>query len=119
MEKSEQGKYAELLAAEHLSNNGYTLIARNYKVYRGGEIDIIAEKNHYLVFVEIKSGFASKTYHPLFQMHPKKIKHLQSAASVYLAKFPSQKEIRFDCISVIFKKEGYDIDHMEDAFRWI
>ena len=38
-----------------LVQEGYTLIARNYR-WRAGEIDIIARKNEIVAFVEVKAA---------------------------------------------------------------
>ena len=62
--KSEQkktlGRLGEEMAAVMLEEKGYEILTRNYRC-RGGEIDIIALKNHIIVFVEVKtrsfSGF--------------------------------------------------------------
>ena len=52
--KQELGNYGELLVAKKLMQEGFTIIARNYRI-RGGEIDIIARKEEILAFVEVKT----------------------------------------------------------------
>lgn len=47
------GADKEQLAAEYLIDNGYTVLERNFRS-RTGEIDIIASKDNYLVFIEVK-----------------------------------------------------------------
>lgn len=56
MEKSsELGRIGENLACEYLVNNGYKVLARNYR-RKWGEIDIIAKyKDGTLVFFEVKT----------------------------------------------------------------
>ncbi len=51
--RKEKGNQAEQFVCHHLSNNGFTILARNYRK-RYGEIDIIAKKNNLLAFVEVK-----------------------------------------------------------------
>lgn len=52
-QKRSDGDIAEEFVVKKLLQNGFTVIARNYtKLY--GEIDIIAEKNDVLAFVEVK-----------------------------------------------------------------
>ena len=49
-----KGDTGENYTALLLENEGYCVICRNY-VYKGGEIDIIATKEQYLCFVEVKT----------------------------------------------------------------
>lgn len=50
----EIGNIGETAVCSFLEKNGYEILARNYTI-RGGEIDIIAKKNHCLAFVEVKT----------------------------------------------------------------
>ena len=47
------GAAAEALAARHLERHGFTIIARNVRC-RGGEVDLIADDERSLVFVEVR-----------------------------------------------------------------
>lgn len=48
------GKLGEELAAEELRRRGYAILARRYRT-RFGEIDIVAQDEDTLVFVEVKA----------------------------------------------------------------
>lgn len=48
------GKQGEDLVVQHLINNGFIILARNFKI-RAGEIDIIARNNDILACVEVKT----------------------------------------------------------------
>lgn len=60
MQKSQKNNHREIgdigeeATAQFLIKNGYKILQRNYTV-RGGEIDIIAEKNGVVAFVEVKT----------------------------------------------------------------
>ena len=54
MKRKELGALGEKIAAEHLANLGYVIRGRNFRS-REGEIDIIAEKDDFLVFVEVRT----------------------------------------------------------------
>jgi putative endonuclease len=59
------GQVAEDLAAHHLKKQGFTIKTRNYR-YQRAEIDIIAQKNLLLVFVEVSES----THYPGFNNMP-------------------------------------------------
>ena len=54
MKNSETGKLGEESVCVYLTERGYRIAARNYRI-KGGEIDIIAENGDYIAFVEVKS----------------------------------------------------------------
>ena len=54
MNRRKKGLGAENFAKEYLEHIGYKILGKNYCI-RGGEIDIIAEVEKEIVFVEVKS----------------------------------------------------------------
>jgi putative endonuclease len=54
MKRRETGALGERIAADHLIGRGYAIRERNFRT-REGEIDIIAEKDDTLVFVEVRT----------------------------------------------------------------
>ena len=48
------GVNGETIAAKFLVKKGYDIVALNYRC-RYGEVDIIAEKDEYIVFAEVKT----------------------------------------------------------------
>jgi len=54
MKRRELGALGEKIAAEHLANLGYVIRERNFRS-REGEIDIITEKDDFLIFVEVRT----------------------------------------------------------------
>jgi len=52
-ERAALGRWGEKLAARYLRRRGYALPEANYRS-RWGEIDLIAVRGRYLVFVEVK-----------------------------------------------------------------
>ncbi len=51
--KQEKGSFGEEIASKYLKNRGYRVLDRNMR-FKFGEIDILCEKDGYLVFVEVK-----------------------------------------------------------------
>ena len=52
MTKTEAGRLGEERVCAYLTERGYSVISRNFRI-KGGEIDIIAENGDYIVFVEV------------------------------------------------------------------
>jgi putative endonuclease len=114
----ETGKHGEDVATKFLVENGYEIIERNYREGKA-EIDIIAQKGIFLVFVEVKS-LTNLTYGmPEDSVNKRKITLVMGAAETYIYKINWQKEIRFDIIAIVFDKitgKTLEIEHFQDAF---
>ena len=111
----ETGKKGELLAAEYLRDKGFKIQAVNWQV-KHLELDIVAQKDNYLVFVEVKTRTTSFSENPQDSIDKRKQRHLISAANSYIFKNRSELEARFDIVTIIFKGEQFTIEHIEDAF---
>ncbi len=113
-----KGRKGEEFAVEYLKKNGYKIVDRNFR-WRGGEIDIIAEKKKTLVFVEVRS-FSTDTMgiNPLETIGTFKIQKLIKTAEFFIESHPEflNYDLRFDAIGVKFNKSGVKIDHIENAF---
>ena len=106
----------ENVAAKHLRNNGYRILARNYRC-EGGEIDIIARKDKELVFVEVKSrAYDDPT--PEEQVNSEKQRRVVRAGKIYLTRYGQpQPPARFDVIAVVWPTGQPPIlRHTEGAF---
>ena len=112
------GKLGEDCAANFLEAAGYTILARNFRI-RSAEIDIIAQIDDGIVFVEVKAR--SNTLHglPSEAVTIRKQKKIIEAASVFLQdeKF-CDCACRFDVIEVYLRGEQVEeINHIENAFE--
>jgi putative endonuclease len=116
---NEIGKEGENLAADWLSKQEYQLLKRNFR-FKYWEIDIIAEKNQILHFIEVKTRSSEKFGLPEDSVTTKKMKQLKIAAAVYLRANPQYKWIQFDIISVIIQTAGRNktisISLIEDVY---
>ncbi|WP_312902862.1 YraN family protein [Chryseobacterium taichungense] len=116
-EHNDLGKKAEELAAEFLLKNGYKILARNFR-FQKAEIDIISEKDNFIIICEVKARSNDVFNLPQEAVNKRKIKLLVSAADHYLKEFNINKEVRFDIISVLPDKQGnLSIEHIADAFE--
>lgn len=109
------GKQGETIALNHLQQNGYAILEKNWQAGHK-EIDIIARKDDLLVVVEVKSRKTTFFGEPEEFVSRSKQKLLIQAANHYLAAKDLDLEVRFDIISVLFKGEKYQVNHIEDAF---
>ena len=119
MDKKDIGNFGERAAEKYLRKNGYQILDRNYYI-RGGEIDIIAKKNTYTVFVEVKTRRNEHFGTPSEAVTYNKKMRMTKAASVYLM-YKEETDVRFDVMEVYFKNGtfGFKIDkinHIENAF---
>lgn len=113
------GRWGEDAAAEHMKKKGYKIIGRNFSC-RMGEVDIIAQKGRYIVFVEVKTRKNDAFATAAEFVTPAKQRRLVTAAELWLGQNPTRKQPRFDVIEV-YAPQGVltakpDIRHLEDAF---
>ena len=98
--KREEGKKGEERALVALKRDGYKIIEKNYRNPLG-EIDIIAEENGYLVFVEVKKRNTPKFGGPLNAVDGKKKRHIIRSAMFYLKDHKCfDKKVRFDVVGI-------------------
>ncbi len=112
---NETGKQGEALAAEYLLKNGYEILEQNYR-YKRYEIDIIAQKGIFLVFVEVKTKTNLSYGMPADEVSAKKAAQVAEAADEYVYQKQWKREIRFDIVAVIIDGNSYKLEHIEDAF---
>jgi len=104
------GKKSEKKAANFLKKNGYSILAMNYRC-KFGEIDIIAEKDDLLVFVEVKARTSAKYGMGYESVTAAKQEKLLKTAYVYMAE-KGERPAQFDVISI----DGDEISHIPNAF---
>ena len=110
------GNSGEDKACSFLSSESYRIIERNFRT-RSGEIDIIAQKDDVLVFVEVKtlpSGDAETLAHELDIRKQRKIIKTANFFLVNHREYNSSK-IRFDVI-VIDMPDLPPVYHIPNAF---
>jgi len=117
LSSKEKGEKAENLAISYLVSKGFKIIEKNFRT-SFGEIDIIAQKNSVLVFVEVKSEFSNNDFFAEEKVNFKKKEKIFKVAEYFLLKnlkkLSKIKGIRFDVI--IVKGKTGEIIHYESAF---
>lgn len=112
---NELGKKGEELAVAHLKKNGYDVLHNNWR-WQKAELDIIAEKDGFVVFVEVKTRQSRYFGDPETFISKRKQKLLVKAAHAYMEAQEEEKEARFDVISVVTNSKFTQLEHIEDAF---
>ena len=107
------GKIGEEIAVKYLRTEGYYIVERNYR-NKFGEIDIIAAKKDYTIFIEVKSR-SSENYIELAQsLYHKQLQHLRRAAIFYFSeKNIHLSSIRFDLIALKIDPVAKKIDKLK------
>ena len=114
------GPWGEAPAADYLRRKGYSLVAANYRC-RFGEIDLIVKNRRYLVFVEVKLRKNADFAQAREFVDYRKQQRIRATASMYLSRYPTSLQPRFDVIEV-YAPQGMEtkkltINHLEDAFE--
>lgn len=117
--RKDLGERGEILAAEKLSELGYTLLTRNYRCPYG-EIDVIARLGETLVFVEVRTRRGQQFGSPEESITARKQAHLIAAAQNYLQENNlSNVSWRIDVVAVELAKNGklLRVEVLENAVR--
>lgn len=114
------GAEGEKRVAEFLRRQGFAIIKRNY-VCRYGEIDIIAENDEFLIFVEVKTRKVGSMVSGVEAVDEFKQRRIILTANDYISKTENQKQPRFDIAEVIIyqktdQNSGYKLHYIENAF---
>ena len=113
------GKWGESIAADYIENNGYKILEKNFRT-EYGEIDVIAEKEGVIVFVEVKTRTGKQYGHPEGAITPQKSLHMLESAQAYIqGHSDSAMEWRIDVIAIYKNKLGEypKIAHFENAIQ--
>ncbi|PIZ32667.1 MAG: YraN family protein [Alphaproteobacteria bacterium CG_4_10_14_0_8_um_filter_37_21] len=109
------GLKSEVFAKHFLEQKGYTLITERYRA-ASGEIDIIATKDDFLIFVEVR--YRKKKRDAIESITLLKRQRLTTAAQHFIANnselIKKHPFIRFDV--VLLSKDSSIIHHIENAF---
>lgn len=117
-EKQRNGLWGETIAARFLRGKGYNILLSNYHT-RFGEIDLIAQKDAYICFIEVKARSAGALGLPREAVDGNKQRRIALAAADYLQNNPCEWQPRFDVMEVFL---GSDRKHakirlLENAFE--
>ena len=114
MDSYASGKLGEIRAEQALAEKGYAILARNEKG-PGYEIDLIAEHNGVLVFVEVKARARASAVCGREAVTPAKQRRICTGALHYMMKNGlMNRQARFDVMEI----HGERVTHVENAFPY-
>ena len=108
-------KEGELIAFMFLQRDGFTILETNW-CFQKNKIDIIAKKDGFLIFADVKTIKSKKFEKQSDAIDKKKISLYNNAAEGYLYQYPSKYKIRFDLVNIIIGKDETQIEHIPNAF---
>lgn len=114
MTTKEIGNLGEAAVCTYLKHYGFEIIKRNFCI-RGGEIDIIATREDIIAFVEVKTRASGSQNNGFDKVDIKKQKRLIKAACVFLSKYETALQPRFD-VAVVTFAEKIHINYIKNAF---
>lgn len=112
------GDKGEQIAVNHLRKKGYTILDVNWRDHYL-ELDIIAQKDNFLVIIEVKTGNSITFGEPHEWVTRKKQMRIIKAANAYVLEHNIQTETRFDIVAVLLTAQGPQVNHIEDAFSTV
>lgn len=117
-QRKQTGRRGEAVAAAHLLAKGYRIIARNWRC-RAGELDIVAQIEDVLVFVEVRARQGDQFGPAEESITPAKQARLIELAQTYLQEtdIPHQAW-RIDVVAIQFGPGLPHLNHLENAVGW-
>jgi len=115
-EHSQMGVWGENVAAAYLRDNGYVILERDWHSGHR-DIDIVARKDEFVVFVEVKTRRNTDFGDPEQAVDWKKRRNLRYAINHYVKYRKIDNPIRFDIITVVgmLGSANPTINHIEDV----
>jgi len=107
------GNACEIAAARFLERKGYKILAHQFKT-RIGEIDLIADQDGELVFVEVKARRNTKFGYPEEAVDARKLRKMVLTAETYMEQNQIiDKPFRLDIIAMLLKgNNNFEIEHL-------
>jgi len=127
MDVKKVGNFGEQIAENYLKNKGYQILDRNFSFRipgnpQKGEVDIIAQKNDIISFVEVKTLRLAQgePFSPEEKVDFGKQRKLVKTAESWLIKkkIPLNSKWQIDVIAIELKNKKAKINHFENAIPY-
>lgn len=105
----------ELIAIRYLQKHHFSIRDTNFRFGRFGEIDIIAQKEERVYFIEVKYRRSLKYGSPEEAIIPSKLRKCHKTLEYYIKKHRiSPENIQFDVIAILKEAESYRVTHYKN-----
>ncbi|HCR41820.1 TPA: YraN family protein [Patescibacteria group bacterium] len=95
------GQQGEAVAVQHLLQQKFVIVAKNYRCPIG-EIDLIASQGRTLHFIEVKTRSSVRFGRPAEAVNPAKQHKLRQLALYYTAKVHHEGPVDFGVVEVLY-----------------
>jgi putative endonuclease len=110
------GKKGEDAAGRFLWSKGYEILAVNWR-FRRCEVDIVAQKDNELVFIEVKTRKDKSFGLPEEFVDKSKLLRMLEASEAFIQENGlSALSLRFDIIAIVKNAQTLEIEHLENVF---
>lgn len=114
------GQNGEAKVCSFLRKSGYKILKRNYQC-KYGEIDIIAQKCDYIIFVEVKTRKKDSIVSPAESVNVYKQQRIIKTAQDFMVKTLCELQPRFDVAEVFISEDNnkkliYSLNYIANAF---
>jgi len=111
------GDFGERVAAAHLEAKGYRIVGTNVRTSEG-QVDIVAERDGVLAFVEVKTRRGDAMGSALEAIGPRQAQRLLAASEAFAQEHPElPADRRIDLIAIDLDAGGrvVSVEHIESA----
>lgn len=116
--RQQTGRRGEDIATAYLLERGYTILGRNWRC-PAGELDVIAQKDNVLVFVEVRARRTARFGRPEESITPAKQTRLIALAQTYLQQSQlTPPAWRIDVAAVWLSAGPPQVNYIENAVGW-
>lgn len=109
------GAKGEDIASSYLTSKGYRIIDRNFQT-KLGELDIIAEKGEFIIFIEVKYRSNLSFGYPYEAVNSHKLFKLQKMVEVYMVTNKVKKQPKVEVLSIWDENGETKIKHYTDLY---
>ena len=117
---AEIGRIGEEKVADYLKAKGYIILKRNYKD-RYGEVDIIAQNEENIVFVEVKTRNKNALVSGFEAVDLKKQRLIKNEAIMFTKRYKTELQPRIDVAVVTYStdkdgKQIWKLNYLKNAY---
>lgn len=106
------GDQWEVIAIKYLQSHDYKIRDTNFKFWRFGEIDIIAQKWERVYFIEVKYRTHLWYGHPEEAIIPQKLRKCLKTMQFYCKRNSiSLENIQFDVLAILKQESSHQVTH--------